>query len=611
MPASRAFFEERPVFSQTIPPGLAFLLLVRVACAQAGADPRFSLVDERTHATTTWSDSTLRAQPFVGPDHLVARPLRLAGRAAADLLDVSLPQSVDLSSVPAVRLADGGLLIRFHDAANAESGLLHVASDGTTSVLLAQPDVGASPALLATIGVSAFEPRAALVEDENVTGRGDVWLVRFDGGSFASTGTAAQRVTAGATAPDATPSSLSFARGSLWYVDEDSTLMRAPTDGSADAAAVALPFSAGLPPAMLSSEIAVSGDGSTLAFLGGVNEQSWDVYVADAAGGAANLTRAPGNYPSIGLLPREPRGPFVSLSPDGSRITYALEHPDFDLYTRRSDGSDAPQPLTEDPQFDGSISDGSTVITFAARVFFSMGRTPATHDFYRAAVGAGGPAFANLTATSGSTTLPFAKGSTLVPRLAARLAATMTTAFVNDRSAQLGRPAFELWTVDAGGSALLASDLIEVPVLVTGGPPAAPVTFALLVDAGGATLARVPASTSDALDVLLRAPAGVRFGAFAPSPDGRELALLADAAGGVGIVAVLDVASHRVARVLTPSRPPLAGFGSDQVAWSPSGRLLFTFGTATSRFAYAEEPAGSGLAKRLTPAGGAPRFLVK
>jgi len=599
------------VFSQTIPPGLAFVLLARVACAQSGADPRFSLVDERTHATTTFSDSTLLAQPFVGPDRLVARPLRLAGRAAADLLDATLPQRADLAGVPAVRLADGGLLIRFHDAANAESGLLHVASDGTTSVLLARPDVGGSPALVATIGVSAFEPRAALVEDEKLTGRGDVWLVRFDGGSFASTGTAARCVTAGATLPDATPSSLTFARGSLWCVDADSTLMRAPTDGSADAAAVVLPLSAGLPPAMLSNEIAVSGDGSTLAFLGGVNEQSWDLYVADAAGGAANLTRAPGRYPSIGQLPREPNGPFVSLSPDGSRITYALEHPDFDLYTRRSDGSDAPQPLTEDPQFDGSISDGSTVITFAARVFFSMGRTPATHDFYRAAVGAGGPAFANLTATSGSTTLPFAKGSTLVPRLAARLAATMTTAFVNDRSAQLGRPAFELWTVDAAGSALLASDLIEVPVLVTGGPPAAPATFALLVDAGGATLARVPASTADALDVLLRVPAGVRFGAFAPSPDGHELALLADAAGGVGIVAVLDVASHRVARVLTPSRPPLAGLGSDQVAWSPSGRLLFTFGTATTRFAYAEEPAGSGIAQRLTLAGGAPRFLVK
>ena len=136
------------MFSQTIPPGLAFFLLARVACAQSGADPRFSLVDEKTHATTTFSDSTLSAQPFVGPDHLVARPLRLAGRAAADLLDASLPQRVDLSGVPAVRLADGGLLIRFHDAANAESGLLHVASDGTTSVLLARPDVGGSPALL-------------------------------------------------------------------------------------------------------------------------------------------------------------------------------------------------------------------------------------------------------------------------------------------------------------------------------------------------------------------------------------------------------------------------------------------------------------------------------
>lgn len=599
------------MFSQTIPPGLAFLLFARVACAQSGADARFSLVDERTHATATFSDSTLSAQPFVGPDHLVALPLRLAGRAAADLLDASLPQRVDLSGDSAVRLADGGLLIRFHDAANAESGLLHVASDGTTSVLLARPDVGGSPALIATIGVSAFEPRAALVEDENVTGRGDVWLVRFDGGSFASTGTAARLVTAGATVPDATPTSLVFARGSLWYVDADSTLLRAPTDGSADAAAVALPPSAGQAPATVSGEIAVSADGSTLTFLAGHDEKSWDLYVADAAGTATNLTQAAGQYPSIGQLPRVPRGPFVSLSPDGSRITYALEHPDFDLYTRRSDGSDLPQPLTEDSQFDGSIADGATVITFAARVLFSMGRTGTTHDFYRATLGAGGAALRNLTATSGSTTLPFAKGSTLAPAFAARLAGASATVFVNDRSALLGRPDFELWIADASGSARLAADLVAAPTLVAGGPATAPVTFALLVDAGGATLASLPASSAAPLDVLLRIPTGVRIDAFAPSPDGGELALLADAAGGLGIVAVLDVASHRIARVLTPTRPPLAGLGSDQIAWSPSGRLLFTFGTATTRFAYVEEPAGSGLAKRLTPVGGAPRFLVK
>ena len=47
------------MFSQTIPPGLMLLLLARVACAQSGADPRFSLVDERTHATTTFSQQVV------------------------------------------------------------------------------------------------------------------------------------------------------------------------------------------------------------------------------------------------------------------------------------------------------------------------------------------------------------------------------------------------------------------------------------------------------------------------------------------------------------------------------------------------------------------------
>jgi hypothetical protein len=182
---------------------------------------------------------------------------------------------------------------------------------------------------------------------------------------------------------------------------------------------------------------------------------------------------------------------------------------------------------------------------------------------------------------------------------------------VNDRSVPLGRPDFELWIADASGSARLAADLGAAPTLVAGGPAAAPVTFALLVDAGGATLARLPASSAGSLDVLLRIPTGVRIDAFAPSPDGGELALLADAGGGTGIVAVLDVSSHRPTRVLTPTHPPLSDSGSDQIAWSPSGRLLFTYGPATGRFAYAEDPAGSGLVRRLTPAGGAPRFLVE
>jgi hypothetical protein len=607
----RAIFEECSMSCRNLSSGLAIALLARAALAQSGADPRFSLVDERTHATTSFSDTTLRAQPFLGPLDLVARPVRVAGRAAADVLDPSLPQRVDVSGVPAVRLGDGGLLVRFHDATRSESGLLHVAPDGTTRVLLARPDVGGRDALLATIGVSAVERRAALVEDENVTGRADVWLVRFDGGTFAATGTAACCVTAGAAVPDASAPSLAFARGSLWFVDNDATLLRAPTDGSADAAAVALPPSAGQAPATLSGEIAVSADGSTLTFLAGHDEKSWDLYVADAAGTATNLSQAAGQYPSIGQLPREPRGPFVSLSPDGSRVTYALEHPDFDLYTRRSDGSDLPQPLTEDSQFDGSIADGATVITFAARVLFSMGRTGTTHDFYRATLGAGGAALRNLTATSGSTTLPFAKGSTLAPACAARLAGAAATVFVNDRSVPLGRPDFELWIADASGSARHAADLGAVPTLVAGGPAAAPVTFALLVDAGGATLARLPASSAGSLDVLLRIPTGVRIDALAPSPDGGELALLADAGGGTGIVAVLDVSSHRPTRVLTPTHPPLSDSGSDQIAWSPSGRLLFTYGPATGRFAYAEDPAGSGLVRRLTPAGGAPRFLVE
>ena len=586
---------------------LLVTLLAGASPAQGDAGPRFSVVDDSTHASLAFSDTTLSAQPFLGPRRFALLPLTLAGRAAADALDPALPQMTNELGVAAIRLPDGGLLVKFEDLKLLQFGLLQVAPLGATQVVLSLPAVGGADPLTGWIAVSAFEPRAALLEDLNVTGRGDVWLVRLDHQSFPQSGGASLKVTSNLATPAPASESLTFAAGALFLVDNDTTLLRAPSDGSAQAQALTLPKSAGATPVTVSKEIALSGDGSTLALHAGLTEKSWDLYVLAADGSARNLTQQSGNYPGVGHLPDEPLGPFVSLSPDGARITYAFENPDFELYTRKSDGSDAPAPLTDDARFEHSIADGSTVITFAATIQFSMGTSLATRDFYAASVGGGGASVSNLTLTSGDATTPFAKGSLLTPLLAARVGGPIGSAVVNDASALAGHPAFELWTVGASSAALRSGSLLAAPRIITGGPPAAPLTLAILEETGGTTLARVPADPARPLEPLFATPAGVSIGALAIRADGRDVAFVATAGPGASLVGAIELSPRRPPRLLTPS----GGFTGEQVAYSPAGRVLFAWGVTPTLHVFAESPIGSGRAQLLPGIRGSLRFLAR
>jgi hypothetical protein len=589
---------------------IALLLIASLAGpapAQGDAGPRFSVVDDSTHASLAFSDTTLSAGPFLGPRRFVILPLTLAGRAAADALDPALPQMTNELGVAAIRLPDGGLLVKFEDLKLQQFGLLQVAPLGATQVVLTRPAAGGADPFTGWIAVSPFEPRAALLEDVNVTGRGDVWLVRLDHQVFPSSGGVSLTITSSLAAPDPAPESLTFADGALFLVDDDQTLLRAPSDGSAQAQTLLLPSSAGATPVTVSKEIAVCGDGSTLALHAGLTEKSWDLYVVSADGIARNLTQQSGDYPGVGHLPDEPLGPFVSLSPDGSRITYAFENPDFELYTRGSDGSDSPAPLTDDPRFEHSIADGSTVITFAATIQFSMGTSPATRDFYAAAVGGGGASISNLTLTSGDATAPFAKGSLLTPLLAARVGGPGGSAIVNDASAIAGHPSFELWSVGASSAALRTGSLLAAPRIVNGGPPDAPVTLAILEEAGGTTLARVPADPAQPIEPLLATPAGVSIGAVAIRSDGRDVAFVASAGPGSSLVAAIELSPRRPPRLLSPN----GGFTGPQVAYSPAGRVLFAWGLTPTLHAFAESPIGSGRAILLKGISGSPRFLAR
>jgi hypothetical protein len=587
---------------------IVFAVLASAAAAQSSpTGGKILLLDESTRELLAWSDSTLAPIGAPSIDKTRLLPLRLWGRAAADALDASLPQTSDELGTAAIALPDGGWLLKARDSAHGEVVVLHVDRSGAAQPLLALPLVGNLDPLLDGAAVSAVEPRAAVVLDVDRTGRGDVWLLRLDGGGFGSSGAPARCITSSHAAPDPEGTSLCFADGALFFVDDDTRLFRAPTDGSADATRVTIPNSAGQVPAQIGQEIAISRDGSTLAFFAGASEKSSDLYVAKADGSCINLSKAPVEFEEPGFLPQTKLGPMLSLSPDGSRITYGVEIPELELYTRASDGSDSPVHLSSDAEFEHSITDGSTVITFRSGHLFALAETKTFRDFYGAAVTAGVPTITNLTLTSGDATAPFEKGATLLPVVAARTDAVLGMLLVGDRSTAVA-PAFDLITVGDGTSNVRVAGLEAPPQLLRRG---ASRTLAVLQTKAGAIVVLVPDVPTQPMRPVLRAPRGIALRGASMRADGDEIALIASAGPGFETVVAVDLRTG-VVRQLAP-----AGTAGLTTAFSSQGRVLFAWlpgpaGSTSGSKAFtvfAEDPPASGQVRPLTKVAAGVRFL--
>lgn len=585
----------------------AVALLAAAATSRAQAappiGPRFVVLDEANATLLGFRDDTLAPTAVGGPATCRLRSSFLVARSGADLLDATLPQAHDDLGATAIELPDGGWLAQWVDHAAQRSGVLWIGPVGQCVTLLDLPFVNGRNALRREIAVSPHEARAAVLEEPTVTGRGDVWLLRYDGPSFAATGSSAFRVTATQKNADAEPQSLTFADRALFFAD-DVFLFRAPTDGSASAQSLTLPSSGGQPPVELGKEIAVSRDGSTIVFLAGASESSWDLHVGDAAGNLRNLTNAPAAYNSVGYLAEMATGPQMALTDDGATLVYCADVPDLEFFSVPTDGSALPTPFTTDAEFEHSLADGSTVIALASGPRFSFGEGAANRDLYRVQVGGGAPAITNLTGTSGSTAAPFLKGATLQPRVAARTSGDGL--LLVDRIVTAGQPTtYDVWTVDAGGGATTLSGLAAAPVLIRGGAPLAPVTLAVITTATGSSLWQLSDTVSGGATRIVDAP-GLALRGVTLRADGAEAAFIASAGVGIEQVFAVALATGRL-RVLTPT----AGFASSGTGYSPSGRVLFGFSpvAATHLAAYAEAPAGSGLVRRLR-GGRQPRFLT-
>ena len=519
-------------------------------------------------------------------------PLRLTARDGVDRFRRDLPQTEASRGEEWIRLADGGSLVHFRLGARAKSGILHVDANGRSTVLLEQALVAGRSALTQFAGVSAWAPFAAIVTHEDRVGRGDVYLLRLDGKTFASSGTPALLVTGSIGLAEVDPFSLTFSRSALWFVHGDRELYRVSLADETGAQRVDLPDSGGKAPAELAEELAVSADGSTLVLLAGQNEGSWDLYVAADDGTARNLTQKPSAYQEVGHTTSIPNGPHLALAPDGSSVTFGDENPDLELFHCGTDGKDPLVHLTPDQWFEHSLDEGSSIITALASVVLTFGELGTAQDVYRIDLGAGVvQSVDNLTLTSGDGDgAPWETGAQLTPCLVGRADGGDAVWLLDERTVS-GQPRFDLWTTDGARSRLQRADLTAIPRFAAFSNGRGSVDFHSAVcwdDGTSQSIGLLPSRADAPLDVVLTAPSGVALRGLTVRGDGLDLAFVASAGSGFEVVAAIDLRT-RNPRLLTPR----FGWCGEGVRYSSDGRLLLSHGLTPVRFALMERRAGS------------------
>jgi hypothetical protein len=334
--------------------------------------------------------------------------LEVTGRTLAQANDPSRTRRVILQGIARAELPGGARLFRYRRSSGAVWGFLHVAADGTPRAVLEAPGVGAgglSDPFLDRIGIAPDGLHAAIA-----LAAGGMYVVRLDGGTFASTGRA-DRLALPFTERVVNTSVMIGSTHVFCQVRQPVRVFRcALADG-------ALPVDVSPPPVAngeFKDQMALSRDGSTLVFLYGPDDLE-RLWLVGTVGGVTALPPPGSNYEEPNYLPEDPGEPAMLLSDDGSRLFYIDSDVRDELYLLDTTGALAPLAMTEDAVFQPYI--GTHILPrFAAdRLTIAIGDI-AQMDWFQARLTTGGGTVVNLTVT-GAATQPFPSG-TIDPRQA-------------------------------------------------------------------------------------------------------------------------------------------------------------------------------------------------
>ena len=390
----------RPLVSSCIMfrPNLALLLCL--AGGLAAQTPALTLAEG-----TLPSRLTVRTVPEANPlaAGLVVLgdaeflPLEFTNRTWQQSLRADRARLVVRSGLVRVELPDHGRLLHYRLRGGERYGFLHVRRDGSAASVLEL--AGAGPTgrenpFTDRIGVAPDGRHAAIL-----TGGGELFVVRLDGGNFASTGRPARPVAVPAAV---VPLSLCVGRQQLVFQTVATRVLRCPL---ADGGVAVDVTPAGSPAAILKDLMAPSGDGSAVVFLFGPKLQQ-ELYLLRESGAAQKLSPPASKYEEPGYLPEVGDGPRLLLNDDASRLLYVDGALRDELYLLDTGGTTPTVHVTSNTHFQPYIGTVILPVFHGIAVTVAIG-DPDRFDYY--AVTTGNPPV-TLTKTGGNTVLPFVSG---------------------------------------------------------------------------------------------------------------------------------------------------------------------------------------------------------
>ena len=499
-------------------------------------------------------------------------PVALQGVPAMEQLRLDRARQLG-GPAPAVRLPALGSLYRVGQS--GWSAWLQVATDGSTTRWVETAD-GAGPALSAEVSIAPDGQRALV--STTLDAGGNVWLLDLASGV--------------PTELTATLPSLSVDGGSLrlgpdtaWFV-ANGQLHRVDLPAGLPAA-VPLPLGPG---EIIHGELAMSGDGHTVAVVSELTPLSRRLFIVSHTGAVTEAPGGPTDFDLPGYQSID--GPLLVLSDDGGCVAWRRTVIARELFVLAVAQPGPAQQVTADGQFTDTIDIvgvlgfiGPTVLSFFAGEApdpLEVGVAMGSADLYVTDVSSG--ATSNVSLTSGETLPPFLSAGEIELRGAFfDPQAERMLLHVDPDNGDDGLLAVPLdGTV---GVSTVLDDLVDSPSLVavgtrlliqshfdTGGP-GAPGQQLHLLDTPG---------SPHPLTLLGLVPEGVQIDRFASSRDGLTLACVASAAPAVELIVWIDTSTATVffawPNILAVS--PALGF-------SPSGRLLAGLGLPGGPYLFA------------------------
>lgn len=500
-------------------------------------------------------------------DQVTFLDVDLAGAVRSERFVASLPRPVE-GPAPAVRLPTQGSLYRIGRA--GQTGWLLVRPDGSHALLALTPD-GAGTGQLPWLAVDRSGDRA-LVAAPAAAG-GTVTLLDLVAGQASVL----------ASGQDVAGPSLRLGPDHAWWISGGSLRM-------ADLAGGGAPLD--LTPALQASEtlhpeLVLAGDGRSVALLTEAGVQRRRLHVVDALAGATTVTPVPQSLdaPDYGSAV----GPFLALSPDGSRLAWRAELPGNpgettkELFVQRVDLPAPPEQVTADGQFTDTIDIvGVFGFSGATQLFFMAGEKPGlgdppdslgSADLFLVDTTSG--VTQNVTASSGESAAPFTVAGELeVLDTFLDAAGERLLAVTDPDEGDFGL--IDLPLDGSPGWTLLADGLIEAPQVAAAGDR----TLVVLRPEPGLPVQPDRLSwllPDGTLQSLVELPAGLALDRFVGSRAGPWAACVASVGAPFELPVRIDLVSGAVVPALTQ-----AFALSPALAFTPAGDLALGVGVSAS-----------------------------